>query len=77
VIFEILAREPWPRCFYDQERMCGDRHVDNKQPGDPDPENPAWHVAGFCECPSCPLRVAISTARAWAVREAKRDSGAS
>jgi hypothetical protein len=62
-MIEILVRETWPRCYYDHEKRCGDRLVDNKvDPHSPGPENPSWHVAGLCECPSCPIRVAISSA---------------
>jgi hypothetical protein len=54
----------WPRCYYDRSKLCGDRLLDNKPDGYKEytPENPSWHIAGFCECPSCPVRCAIRDA---------------
>ena len=44
--------ESWPRCLYSPEHFCGERHDKSI--------HPAW--TDLCDCPSCPIKVAISTA---------------
>lgn len=50
----------WPRCYYNHDRLCGERETGMLTGyGQRKEGNPSWHVADMCSCPSCPLRCAI------------------
>lgn len=63
---DIPWLDEWPTCYYSPEHRCGDRMVENKPDafGEWEPKNPSWHIAGFCECPSCPVRCSVRDALA-------------
>jgi hypothetical protein len=74
VELDLYGKDEWPRCFYDQDLLCGDpktgAFVGYEQETEETRElvRRGWHVANMCHCPSCPLRVALSTA----VRQQKK-----
>lgn len=60
----ITFEGDWPRCFYDPKLLCGERETaiaGNDSPAAAELVRRGWHVADLCECPSCPVRCALSS----------------
>lgn len=61
--FRMQWEGDWPNCLYEPTLLCGERETaaaGNDSHFLAEQVRRGWHVADFCNCPSCPVRCAIS-----------------